>query len=160
MNLVALQQAIGHTPAQLAAAPVATFRQFIGQVEQLQAFAKRVRDYADEVGALRYQDACQHVRRAEGRDFGIVRLDDQGETVICEQRKIVEWDQKQLADLAGKIAAAGDDPAQYLEVTYKVAESKYAAWPDVLRTQFEPARTVRPGKASFRLASLDAKESR
>ena len=78
------------------------------------------------------------------------------ETCFCDQRKIIDWDQAQLAALARKIADAGDDPAQYMDVSFKVPESKYSAWPQVLREQFEAARTVRPGKASFKLASVEA----
>ena len=43
------------------------------------------------------------------------------------------------------IRAAGDDPAQYVDIAFKVPERKYAAWPDAIRAGFEPARTVRPG---------------
>ncbi len=163
MNLVALQHAIQHTPAEYAAAPLDAFKQFITQVEQLQVFAKAVREFSDQVCELRYAEVARQARLTEGRDFGIVRIvdpGDQNETIVCDQRKIIDWDQAQLAALATKITAAGDDPAQYMDVTLKVPESKYAAWPQALREQFEPARTVRPGKASFRLASLDEKEVR
>lgn len=160
MNLVALQHAIRHTPAEYAAAPLDAFKQFVTQVEQLQVFAKAVREFADQACEMRYAEAARTLRLAEGRDFGTVRIDDHGETVVCDQRKIIDWDQAQLAVLARKIADAGDDPAQYMDVTLKVPESKYGAWPHVLREQFEAARTVRPGKASFRLASLDEKEVR
>ena len=51
-----------------------------------------------------------------------------------------------------RIRAAGDNPAEYVEVTYKVAERAYTAWPDRIRQAFLPARTVRPGRQSFKLA--------
>jgi hypothetical protein len=114
-----------------------------------------VREFADQACELRYAELARQRRISEGRDFGSVRIDDHGETVICDQRKIIDWDQAQLAALARKIADAGDDPAQYMDVSFKVPESKYSAWPQVLREQFEGARTVRPGKASFKLASVD-----
>lgn len=156
MNLVALQSAIRHTPAEYAKAPLDAYLQFMTQVEQLQTFAKTVREFADQANELRYAELARQRRQTDGRDFGTVRIDDQGETVICDQRKIIDWDQAQLALLARKIADAGDDPAQYMDVSFKVPESKYSAWPQVLREQFEGARTVRPGKVSFRLASVDA----
>ena len=156
MNLVALQHAVRHTPAEYAAAPLDAFKQFMTQVEQLQTFAKVVREFADQACELRYAELARQRRISEGRDFGSVLIDDHGETVICDQRKIIDWDQAQLAALARKIADAGDDPAQYMDVSFKVPESKYSAWPQVLREQFEGARTVRPGKVSFKLASVDA----
>lgn len=155
MNLIALQHAVRHTPAEYAAAPLDAFKQFMTQVEQLQTFAKVVREFADQACELRYAEIARQRRLAEGRDFGAVRIDDHGETVICDQRKIIDWDQAQLAALASKIVDAGDDPAQYMDVSFKVPESKYSAWPQVLREQFEGARTVRPGKVSFKLVSVD-----
>jgi hypothetical protein len=44
-----------------------------------------------------------------------------------------------------RIRATGDDPAQYVEIAFKVPERKYAAWPDNIRAEFEPARTVKTG---------------
>jgi hypothetical protein len=48
MNLIALQHAVRHSPAEYAAAPLDAFQQFITQVEQLQAFTKTVREFADQ----------------------------------------------------------------------------------------------------------------
>ena len=44
-----------------------------------------------------------------------------------------------------RIRAAGDDPAEYVEISFKVPERNYVAWPDAIRQGFEPARTVRTG---------------
>ena len=70
--------------------------------------------------------------------------------------RLKSYDHAGLDASARKIVDAGDDPAQYMDVSFKVPESKYSAWPQVLREQFEGARTVRPGKVSFKLASVDA----
>jgi hypothetical protein len=60
-------------------------------------------------------------------------------------------DQTHLAGLVERIRASGEDPADYVEVILKVPERRYAAWPPALRETFEPARTVKTGKPSFRL---------
>lgn len=161
MNIVALRNVLNQTPADYASAPLDAYKPLVEQCEQLQQLAKTVREFVEQVNELRYAEAARQARLTEGRDFGIVRVidpSDQNETVVCDQRKIIDWDQAQLTALATKITAAGDDPAQYMDVTLKVPESKYAAWPKALREQFEPARTVRPGKASYRLASIDTKK--
>ena len=44
-----------------------------------------------------------------------------------------------------------DDPHAYVDVTLKVPERKYTAWPPAIRSAFETARTVRTGKPTFRL---------
>ena len=50
-----------------------------------------------------------------------------------------------------RIRAAGDDPAEYVEISFKVSERKYVAWPEAIRQDFEPARTVRTGSLSVAL---------
>ena len=76
-------------------------------------------------------------------------------TVVADLPKRVEWDQGKLAAVVERIRATGDDPAEYVEVTYKVAERAYTAWPEHIRSAFTAARTVRTGRSTFKL-SLDA----
>ena len=59
-----------------------------------------------------------------------------------------------LAALSEQIRAGGEDPGQYVEVSFKVSERAYTAWPERIRAAFEPARTVRTGRATYRLAIL------
>ena len=84
-------------------------------------------------------------RRAAGKDTGTIRFDDGDFTVVADLPKRVDWDQDRLAAVVERIRAAGDDPAQYVDIAFKVPERKYTAWPDAIRASFEPARTVRPG---------------
>ena len=101
--------------------------------------------------ALRYADRAQAARRAENKDTGTVRFEDGSVTVIAELPKRVDWDQRALAAVVERIRAAGDDPSEYIEITYKVPERKYTAWPESIRASFAPVRTVRTGKATFTL---------
>ena len=71
---------------------------------------------------------------------------------MADLLKKVEWDQAQLVALVERIRAGGDDPAEYVEVTYKVPERKYAAWPARIREAFASARTGRTGKPTFALS--------
>jgi len=98
-------------------------------------------------GALtfRYGDWAAEERQAAGKYTGTVRFDDGDFTVTADLPKRVEWDQSQLATMVERIRAAGDDPAQYVDIAFKVPERKYAAWPDAIRAGFEPARTVKTG---------------
>ncbi len=84
-------------------------------------------------------------RQAAAKDTGTIRFDDGDFTVVADLPKRVDWDQDRLAAMVERIRAAGDDPAQYVDIAFKVLERKYAAWPDAIRARFEPARTVRPG---------------
>jgi hypothetical protein len=93
---------------------------------------------------LKRQDKSYR-RRACGKDTGTVRLVDGDFTVVADLPKRVEWDQAKLAAMVERIRAAGEDPAEYVEITFKVPERAYVAWPEAIRQGFEPARTVKTG---------------
>jgi len=118
--------------------------------ERLRA-AKTLSDWLDGAIALKYGDQAQDSRRAEGKDTGTIRLQDGPVTVVAELAKRVDWDQAMLAGLVERIRADGADPAEYVDIAFSVPERKYTAWPKDIRQEFEPARTVRTGKPTFRL---------
>ena len=111
--------------------------------------AKAAKDWLDGVLARKYGDIAADKRRQDSKDSGKVRFDDGAVTIVADLPKRVEWDDARLAALVERIRAAGDDPAEYVELTYKVPERKYGAWPAHIRTAFEAARTVKTGKPSF-----------
>jgi len=113
--------------------------------------AKRMQDWIEAAIALRYEQRAVGARAAAGKDTGTVRFDDGEVEVTAELPKRVDWDQRRLADLAAQIRAGGEDPGEYLEVSFKVPERAYVAWPERIRQAFEPARTVRTGRQTFRL---------
>ena len=119
--------------------------------------ARASADWLNGAIALRYADRAAAARRAEGKDTGTVRLDDGEVTVIADLPKKVEWDQATLGEMVARIRAAGDDPAEYVETTFRVSERKYGAWPAAIRDGFEAARTVKPGKPTFRLVLGEAR---
>jgi hypothetical protein len=55
-----------------------------------------------------------------------------------------------------RIAADGENPRDYVEVSLRVSERKYASWPPYIRKAFEPARTVKAGRETFELIAGDA----
>jgi hypothetical protein len=128
--------------------------------EEAEAAAKDARTLADWLNgaiALRYGDRAAAARRTEAKDTGTVRLEDGEVTVIADLPKKVDWDQAKLGKLVQRIRAAGDDPAEYVETTFRVSERKYGAWPTSIREGFEAARRVKPGKPTFRLVLGEAR---
>lgn len=91
-----------------------------------------------------------------GKDTGTIHLSDDSLLIKAEIGKRVDWDQAQLAAIAQRLAAAGEDPTEFIEVKYSVSERKYGAWPQALRSQFESARTLKPSKPKFTL-TMEAK---
>jgi len=121
--------------------------------EALEA-ARRLADWLEAAIALRYEQRAVAARAAAGKDTGTIRFQDGAVEVAVELPKRVEWDQRRLAALAEQIRAGGEDPAKYVEMAFKVPERAYAAWPERIRQAFEPARTVRTGRPTYRLAIL------
>ena len=147
-------------PAQeIAGLPVELLAVLQHEIDQRLKRDKAAKARLDAALTVRYADRAAEARRAAGKGrsakksvrgtdfptYGTVRLIDGEFTVVADLPKRVDWDQAQLAAIVERIRAAGDDPAQYVDVTIKVPERKYTAWPDNIREQFEPARTVRPG---------------
>ncbi len=113
--------------------------------------AKATSDWLEGAIALKYADRAVMARMEASKDTGTVRFEDGAVTVIAELPKRVDWDQAHLADLVERISAAGDDPTEYVDVSFKVPERKYAAWPESIRQSFAPARTVRTGALKVKL---------
>jgi len=118
------------------------------------ATAKAEVDHIEHALSLKYAERAKHLRLVAGKDSGVVHFDDGDVRITADLPKKVEWDQTLLANLEARIAANGDNPREYIDVSYRVSETKFSAWASALREQFIPARTVKVGKPSFRLALL------
>ena len=144
--------AVRHLPvAEVIALPAEYLALLQDEARSTLDMAKRAVDWIEGAIALRYEQRAIAARGAAGKDVGTVRFDDGPVTVVAELSKKVDWDQRQLADLIERIRAGGENPGEYVEVSFKVAERAYAAWPERIRAVFEPARTVRTGRQTFKL---------
>lgn len=139
---------------ELASASVADLQQVQAEASELLRKSKALKDWIDGAVALKYEPRAQAIRLEQGKDTGKVHFMDDGVRVTSELSKRPEWDQQKLAEIAKRIAEAGDDPAEFIDVAYKVSERKYTAWPESLRAAFEPARTLKTGKPTFHLESV------
>ena len=113
--------------------------------------AKAVADQIDRGVELKYRERARRLRLEAGKDTGVIHFDDGMVRITADLPKKVEWDQKRLADITQRIAANGEDPAQYVEISYRVSETKFGAWPESLKAAFIAARTLKTGKSTFRL---------
>lgn len=118
------------------------------------ALAKAITAHIDRALELKYADQAHQLRLAAGKDTGVVHFDDGNVRITADLPKKIDWDQKHLAEITQRIAANGDDPAEYVEISYRVSETKFNAWPESLKSAFAPARTLKTGKSGFRLALL------
>jgi hypothetical protein len=140
--------------AELAQQPAEALHRLQLDAGDLLAAAKAVVEHIDRAVDLKYADRARQLRLAAGKDTGVVHFDDGAVRVTADLPKRVEWDQRKLADIARRIAASGDDPAEFVEISYRVSEAKFNAWPESLKSAFVPARTVKTGKAKFTLGRV------
>ena len=154
MNQLTPHQVLAMPAGDLALQTSESLFQLKNDAADLQALAKAVVDHLDRALDLKYSKQAHVMRMAAGKDTGVVHFDDGHVQVTADLPKKVEWDQKKLADLVRRMTANGDNPAEYVEISYRVSETKFNAWPETLKSAFAPARTLKTGKPGFRLALL------
>ncbi len=141
--------------AQIVALPHAQLQEAHTNLLALQSMVKSVLDRFHAALEQRYGEQAAAARQADGRDFGVCHVNDGVLRITVELPKRVTWDQARLADMAQRMAAAGDKVSEYIDTDYSIPESRYNNWPTPLKETFAKARTVKPGRASFRLALVE-----
>jgi len=142
---------------QLASLPPTQKQEISRNLDEALDWLKKARAKFDAALDAAYGERAKAARIEAGKDFGVIHLNDGPLRVTVDQPKRVSWDQEQLAAIARRIAASGERVEDYVDIEFSVSESRFNNWPPALRAQFEAARTVKPGKPSFRLA-LTAEE--
>jgi hypothetical protein len=151
-NTITLEQLRSMPVGQIAALNSSQLARLQADAIKQISSAKLTKDLLDGVLNHKYGDEAAGMRHLMGKDFGTVRFDDDGITIVSDLPKKPVWDQKQLSSIVQSIQDAGDNPSEFVETTFKVSESKFNAWPEYIRRQFEPARTLKAGKAVYKLA--------
>ncbi|MFC4157982.1 hypothetical protein [Pandoraea sp. CB10b_02] len=136
---------------QLAALPPDQKAEISRNLDEALDWLKKARAKFDVALDAAYGEQVRAARFEAGKDFGVIHLQDGPLRVTVDTPKRVSWDQAQLAATARRIAEAGEKVEDYLDVEFSVSESRFNNWPAALRSQFEAARTVKPGKPTFRL---------
>jgi hypothetical protein len=107
--------------------------------EQKAELAKAEKQIVEQL-ALKYADQL-------AGQYGTVYIDG----IKFSVPKQVKWDQEKLAAMWEKISLTNEDPFEYMTVERHVPESRYKAWPEFIKEQFEPARTVTTGNVTIKL---------
>ena len=150
------------TPEQVLATPAGTLAQqpaellfsFKNSAADLLTDAKSLCDHIDQAIDFKWNERARFLRHEVDKDTGVVHFDDGNVRITADLPKKIEWDQTRLAEIARRISESGEDPKQYVEITFRVSETKFNAWPDTLKSSFNAARTVKTGKPSYRLALI------
>lgn len=139
---------------QLAGLPYHHLHEVDIHLNQLIDWAKKARTKVDAALEQRYGEQARKDLTDSGRDVGTTHLADGPLRIKFDLPKRVSWDQKQLSAIAERIAAAGERVQDFMDVDLSVSESRFNNWPPALKEQFAQARTVKPGKPSYRLALI------
>ncbi len=114
--------------------------------------AKRMQDWIGAAIALRFEQRAVGARAAAGKDTGTVRFQDGSVEIAVDLPKKVERDQARLAALIPQIRAGSEDPAEYVETSFKVSERAYTACSGCRRRHqrcFMPIPRCRWGRGSL-----------
>ena len=141
---------------ELATLPASELFRLQREVDEALRKAKLAASWLEGALAMRYSHRAHQARAVQAKDTGTVRFDDNGVTVVADLPKKIDWDQDALSGVVELLTAEGEDPRHYVEITFKVSERRYAAWPPHIRMVFEAARTVQAGAQSFRLTTDSA----
>ena len=154
-NRITLAQLRTMTAAQAATLPLEQFALLADDVGDLKADVKRLGDLLHDALHLRFGEAAAAMRRAEGKDTGRVRIEQDGFEILADLAKRVDWHQAKLAEAVATLREWGEDPADYVATELRVPEARFTAWPPRIRALFEPARTVAAGRPSYSLELKD-----
>lgn len=141
--------------SQMAALPHERLQELDILLNEMQTQVKQARERLAAALEQRYGEQGRAALVDSGRDFGVAHVSDGPLRVTYELPKRVSWDQPRLAEIAERIVAAGERVQDYMDVDLSVPESRFNNWPPALKEQFTAARTVKPGKAAFRLALVN-----
>ena len=152
MSTVLPDQILAIAPAELAQKSADALFEIKNNAADRLTQARTLAAHIDRALDLKYADRARAFRLSAGKDTGVVHFDDGAVRITADLPKKVDWDQKQLAAIHQRIAASGDNPAEFIETSFHVSETKFNAWNQSLKDAFIPARTVKTGKPDFRLA--------
>lgn len=152
-NSVTLAQLNEMDAGQVDSLPLDLIETLLEEVAEQKMFIKNVDDKLFRSLDRRFAEKAATARKADGRDTGTVTIPAGGGYLVkADLPKKVTWNQDRLADAEDKLRNQWEeDPADYITLERKVAESKYTAWPKSIQRLFAPARTVSTGKPSYEL---------
>lgn len=113
--------------------------------------AKMLKDWIDGALSLKYRDIFSSLRKSANKDTGTLHFADGNYKITSILAKKVEWDQEKLKDVVLAIRKHGDNPEEYVDVSYKISETKYNSWPEHIKNIFKSARTFKLGKEDFKI---------
>ena len=150
----ALDEVGNFVMAELENLPLPDFDRLIQRVAAAEDSVHHYKLFLQGVLHSRFGERAHQLRQEAGKNTGTVRFAEDGFTVIADLPKKVEYDQRKLKEAVEALRKWGENPEDYVSLEVKVAEAKYTAWPPAVRQLFEPARTLKAGKPTYKLERI------
>ena len=138
--------------AQLAALAPAQKLEIDTNLDQAMDWLRKARKKFNAALDQCYGERARAALQDKGEDFGTVHINDGFLSIKFELPKRVSWDQEQLTQIAQRYVAAGERVEHYMDIDLSVPENRFKNWAPAMQAQFNPARTVAPGKPVFTLS--------
>jgi len=152
MDQFSLDQLRQAPPGQVASLPIEVLSALAASIAEMKALVAEAEARLNAGLDVRFSARAAAARGQAGKQAGVVRFDDGDFVIVADLPKRVKWDQTRLAGAMEIIRRDwNDDPAQYVRIELKVAETAYGSWPAAIRRLFEPARTVEIGRPGYRI---------
>ena len=116
--------------------------------------AKRLKDWLDSAISLKYQNRVTDIRQTQDKVTGTIHFNDGNFKVTSVVTKRVDWDQAKLKEAVSEIKEFGDNPYEYVTISYKLSETKFNAWPEYIKKFFRPARILKTSKETFKIEEI------
>ena len=152
--MISYHQVLQHSLSEISQLDISQLKALRDEASDIYLKAKASRECLDAALDQKYKAKAKTLRSNQGKDSGVVQFQDRNITIVTDLPKKIQWDQSYLKNMAAKIADNGEDPSEFIDISYKVPERKYSAWPDFLKKQFEPARTLKFGKPTYQLKEV------
>ena len=145
--------------AELETMPISAFDRLSRQLYAIRDAAKCYEQLLHTASNSRFGERARQLREADGKSTGTVRFDEDGFIVIADLPKRLEYDQAKLRAAVEALRKWGENPEDYVGIEIKVPETRYNAWPPGIRQLFEPARTLKFGKPTYKLERIPSADA-
>ena len=153
-NTITIDSARNIPIGELSELPIATLASLQRDANDHLDKAKRLKDWLDSAISLKYQSKSTQTREFQDKVTGTIHFNDGNFKVTSIIAKKVDWNQSKLKEAISQIKEHGDNPYEYVTATYKVSETKFAAWPEHIKKFFRPARILKTGKETFKIEEI------
>jgi hypothetical protein len=155
-NRIHLEDLAGINPKVLLDLPIDQLDLLLSEARQAVEAAKGTLDLLTGTVETRFESKAAELRRAKGKDTGIVRVVEGDYEVVADLPKKTTWDQSAIGAALDALDSldVDVDMARLVKVEIKINERAYEALAPEHQAILLPARTVKTGKATYSIKPL------